>query len=81
VSALQARGIEALVAIGATQPHRPYDFRPPPDPKLARQLVENRVKIPAIQEGGAAFTLSTVENNNLLSGLKLRLADQEKQAK
>lgn len=40
VSALQARGIEALVAIGATQPHRPYDFRPPPDPKLARQIKE-----------------------------------------
>ena len=51
------------------------------DPNLARQLVENRFKIPAIQEGNAAFTLSTVENNNLLSGLKMRLAEQDKQAK
>jgi len=51
------------------------------DPKLAQQLVENRVKIPPIQEGNTAFTLSTVDNNNLLSGLKLRLAEQEKQAK
>jgi len=51
------------------------------DPKLAQQLVENRVKIPPIQEGNAAFALSTVDNNNLLSGLKLRLAEQEKQAK
>jgi hypothetical protein len=30
------------------------------DPNLARQLVENRFKIPSIQEGNAAFTLSTV---------------------
>jgi len=51
------------------------------DPKLAQQLVENRVKIPPIQEGNTAFTLSTVDNNNLLSGLKLRLAEKEKQAK
>jgi len=51
------------------------------DPKLAQQLVENKIKIPSIQEGNAAFTLSTVENNNLLSGLKLRLAEQEKKAK
>jgi hypothetical protein len=29
VAALQARGIDPLVAIGRTQPHRPYDFRPP----------------------------------------------------
>ena len=40
VTALQARGIESLVAIGGTQPHRPYDFRPPPDPKPARQINE-----------------------------------------
>jgi hypothetical protein len=51
------------------------------DPKLAQQLVENKIKIPSIQEGNAAFTLSTVENNNLLSGLKLRLSEQEKKAK
>lgn len=30
VADLQARDIEPLVAIGRTQPHRPYDFRPPP---------------------------------------------------
>jgi transposase len=33
VAELQARHIEPLVAIGRTQPHRPYDFRPPPEPK------------------------------------------------
>lgn len=38
VAALEARGIEPLVAIGRTQPHRPYDFRPPPEPKPARQI-------------------------------------------
>ncbi|PZW49206.1 DDE family transposase, partial [Humitalea rosea] len=30
--------IEPLVAIGATQPHRPYDFRPPPDPRPERRI-------------------------------------------
>lgn len=40
VAALEAQKIEPLVAIGRTQPHRPYDFRPPPDPKPPRQLHE-----------------------------------------
>ena len=40
VAALQARGIEPLVAIGRTQGPRPYDFRPPPDPKPVRQITE-----------------------------------------
>ena len=40
VAALQARGIEPLVAIGRTQPHRPYDFRPPPEPSRARRITE-----------------------------------------
>lgn len=40
VSALQARGIEPLVAIGRTQPHRAYDFRPLPKPKTARRITE-----------------------------------------
>lgn len=40
VATLQARGIEPLVAIGRTQPHRPYDFRPPPTPKERRQITE-----------------------------------------
>jgi Transposase DDE domain len=40
VQALQARGIDPLVAIGRTQPHRPYDFRPPPTPKTARRMTE-----------------------------------------
>jgi transposase len=40
VAALEARGIEPLVAIGRTQPHRPYDFRPPPKPKRRRQVQE-----------------------------------------
>ena len=33
-------GIEPLVAIGRTQPHRPYDFRPPPKPKTPRRITE-----------------------------------------
>lgn len=38
VKALQANNVEPLVAIGRTQPHRPYDFRPPPDPKTHRPI-------------------------------------------
>lgn len=40
VAALQAQGIEPLVAIGRTQPHRAYDFRPPPEPKTPRRIIE-----------------------------------------
>jgi len=40
VAALEARGIDPLVAIGRTQPHRPYDFRPPPPPKTPRRIIE-----------------------------------------
>jgi transposase len=40
VATLEAHGIEPLVAIGRTQPHRPYDCRPPPDPKPPRQIHE-----------------------------------------
>ena len=40
VAALQAELIEPLVAIGRTQPHRPYDFRPPPKAKAARNITE-----------------------------------------
>ena len=40
VAALQAEAIEPLVAIGRTQPHRPYDFRPPPNAKTARRITE-----------------------------------------
>ena len=40
VAALQAHNIEPLVAIGRTQPHRPYDFRPPPKPKTPRRITE-----------------------------------------
>ncbi|TCZ66898.1 transposase, partial [Roseicella aquatilis] len=40
VAALEARGIEPLVAIGRTQPHRAYDFRPPPQPKASRRITE-----------------------------------------
>jgi transposase len=40
VADLEAREIEPLVAIGRTQPHRPYDFRPPPQPKAARRITE-----------------------------------------
>ena len=40
VASLEARNIEPLVAIGRTQPHRPYDFRPPPEPKIPRRITE-----------------------------------------
>lgn len=40
VTALQAKNVEALVAIGRTQPYRPYDFRPPPKAKPARAITE-----------------------------------------
>ncbi len=40
VAALQANAIEPLVAIGRTQPHRPYDFRPPPAAKTPRRITE-----------------------------------------
>jgi transposase len=40
VAALQASSVEPLVAIGRTQPHRPYDFRPPPEAKTPRQITE-----------------------------------------
>ena len=40
VAALEARHIEPLVAIGRTQPHRAYDFRPPPRPKTPRRIAE-----------------------------------------
>ncbi|MBI0539738.1 DDE transposase [Roseomonas sp. KE2513] len=40
VAALKARKIEPLVAIGRTQPHRPYNFRPSPEPKIPRRITE-----------------------------------------
>jgi transposase len=41
VAALEAKTIEPLVAIARTQPHRPYDFRPPPpEPKPERRIAE-----------------------------------------
>jgi Transposase DDE domain len=38
VAELEAKNIEPLVAIARTQPHRHYDFRPPPEP--ARRIAE-----------------------------------------
>lgn len=38
IETLRANEVDAPVAIGRTQPHRPYDFRPPPDPKPARAV-------------------------------------------
>ena len=39
VETLQEHHVELLVAIARTQPHRPYDFRPPPDnPKPTRTV-------------------------------------------
>jgi transposase len=40
VAELEARKIEPLVAIARTQPHRPYDFRPPPKPQPERRIAE-----------------------------------------
>jgi transposase len=40
VAELEARNIDPLVAIARTQPHRPYDFRPPPEPKPERRIAE-----------------------------------------
>ena len=40
VEALKAGGVEPLVAIGRTQLHRPYDFRPPPPPKTPHKIAE-----------------------------------------
>ena len=40
VAELEACGIEPLVAIARTQPHRPYDFRPPPEPKPERRITQ-----------------------------------------
>ena len=40
VKALKANKVEPLVAIGRTQPHRPYDFRPPPEPKAPRRITQ-----------------------------------------
>jgi len=40
VAALEASKVEPLVAIGRTQLHRPYDFRPPPAAKAGRQVKE-----------------------------------------
>ena len=40
VAKLEARQIEPLVAIAKTQPHRPYDFRPPPELKPERRIRE-----------------------------------------
>ena len=41
IAALCAKDIDPLVAISATQPQRPYDFRPPPEnPKQPRAINE-----------------------------------------
>ena len=40
VEALEAAWVEPLVAIGRTQPHRRYDFRPPPPAKPSRWIKE-----------------------------------------
>jgi transposase len=40
VAQLEEHKIEPLVAIARTQPHRPYDFRPPPTAKPERRIAE-----------------------------------------
>lgn len=58
VKALMAHKIEPLVAIGRTQPHRPYDFRPPPELKARRRITEPwRIAMKAKMETGHAKAL------------------------
>jgi hypothetical protein len=58
VKALQEREILPLVAIARTQPHRPYDFRPPPDPKPERKISEPwRIEMKAKRETDNAKAL------------------------
>ncbi len=40
VEVLQAKGVETVAAIGRTQPHRPYDFRPPPPSMTPRRMTQ-----------------------------------------
>jgi len=40
VKTLKAHGVEPFVAIRRTQPHRLYDFRPPPPPKTPKRITE-----------------------------------------
>ncbi len=40
IAELEANKVEPLVAITHTQPYRPYDFRPPPEPKSKRRISE-----------------------------------------
>ena len=59
VAALKAQDVEPLVAIGRTQPQRPYDFRPPPPPKEPRRITEPwRVEMKAKLETEDAKALS-----------------------
>lgn len=59
VEVLQAKGIDPLVAVGATQGVRPYDVRPPPDrPKPERTVKEPwRVEMQAKMNTEPAKTL------------------------
>ncbi len=51
VATLKSKNIEPLVAIGRTQPHRPYDFRPQPQPTAPRRSREPwRLDMKAKQE-------------------------------
>ncbi len=45
VADLQQRGIDPLVAVGRTQPHRPYDFRPPPPASKTARTVRDPWRI------------------------------------
>ena len=54
-------GLEPLVAIGRTQPHRQDDFRPPPEPKEPRRITEPwRIAMKAnlaTEDGKAAYKM------------------------
>ena len=51
------------------------------DPKLAQQMVVNRIELPPIQEGENFLTFTPKDNSLILGGLELRLKAQEEQAK
>jgi transposase len=59
VAALKAKKIEPLVAIARTQPHRAYDFRPPPEPGSRRAIkkpwrIEMKAKLES-EDGKALY--------------------------
>ena len=58
VADLRAHGVDPLVAIGRIQSHRPYDFRPPPEARVRKRLLEPwRIAMKAMLETDDAKAL------------------------